>query len=615
MNKYFYLALLLPGLLVASCGEDDKDGGDEQGATAQLGVEVKDAQDVFEVSQHQSVTLNLAVTAKPVPSEAYTITLGANPGLVSTYNAAYGTAYQMLPSEAFTFTSTQVMLPRYSAKSTCCELRLKGEGCVEDQVYLLPVVIDGVQGGTNFQAPDEMAAYILFKVGAAQQEGNGSEAAPYVVDSTDSFLQIGSLLRDDETTYFKLGADIDFKDVVFNEENPWTPINYAADDDAKSAARKRRIVLDGNKHKISNFTAGGPLFGTLCGSVQNLTVENAKIDCETDDGAVIIGVGGASGDPESLIMRNVVVKNSSVVNDYKRSGALIAHLRCGTVENCEASCSVTAQQQGGGLIGRMDGGTITNCAASGDVTSEAYYNGGLIGYLGDVTVTNCHASGNVTSLNGNYTRAGGLIGQIEGNATIEKCYATGNVEGVGHMAGGLIGVVGADEITVTISKCYATGNVTLPHGDSGNWAHAGGLLGTIAAKGESTPPTVMIDNCYATGAIAVRRYSSGFVGTIYSKPAVLKISNSYTISDISGIVVADRCGVLIGAADAMDKGTSVTCKGFVAWNVSDRPFSYNDCVPVEGNYYGTDGTVSAQASKLGWDSSVWDLSGDLPKLK
>ena len=227
----------------------------------------------------------------------------------------------------------------------------------------------------------------------------------------------------------------------------------------------------------------------------------------------------------------------------------------------------------------------------------------------------CSATVSATSLSGNYSRAGGLIGQIEGNATIEKCFATGNVQGEGHMAGGLIGVVGADDITVSISKCYATGSVTLPHGESGNWAHAGGLLGTIGGKGTGAAPIVNIDNCYSTGAITVRRYSGGFVGSIYSKPGKLNVTNSYTTSDISGVVVSDRCGSFIGLADAMDKGSAITCKGFVAWDTSARGFSYNDCVPVEGNYWGTEGTVSQQASKFGWDSSVWDLSGNEPKLK
>ena len=34
-----------------------------------------------------------------------------------------------------------------------------------------------------------------------------------------------------------------------------------------------------------------------------------------------------------------------------------------------------------------------------------------------------------------------------------------------------------------------------------------------------------------------------------------------------------------------------------------------------GNYFGAEGTVSEQAQKFGWDSSIWDFSAAEPKLK
>jgi len=610
MKRIATLALfLLPCVFIFSCCEPKP----EETVTASLGVEVLNMSGIVEVPMRQVRTFDIRVVADPGPSEALNVTLGPEASLVSKYNLAYGTDYKMLPADAFEIPSAPFVLPRYNKESGVAQLRLKGKGCELDQVYVLPIVVSKAEGA-DWEFTDEKAVYVLFKMTPAQQEGAGTADDPYLVNDVQEFMKIDNLLKDDDAVSFKLMEDIDLKDMVFDEENPWKPINYAADDEAKVAARKRVIHFDGNGHKISNFKADAPLFFILVGSVKNLTVENFDIDNEEDDAACIVGVAGASDDAEGFVMKNVVVKDSKIKNDHKRSGALVAHLRNGVIENCEASCEITAQQQGGGLIGRVDAGTITNCSASGNVQTDAYYAGGLIGYAGSVTVKDCHATGNVTSVSGNYTRAGGLIGQIEGDSTVEKCYATGNVAGAGHMAGGLIGVIGADDITVNISRCYATGNVTLP-GEGGNWAHAGGLLGTIAAKGEATPPTVNIDNCYCTGAVAVRRYSGGFVGSIYSKPAKLNVTNSYTKSDISGIVLSDRCGVFIGLADKLDAGSAITCKGFVAWDVTGRGFSYNDCVPVEGNYWGTEGTISQQATKLGWSTSIWDLSGNEPMLK
>jgi len=618
-----FLLVLVPCLFALSC-EPENNGGSETADPAVLGVVVSDAKDVFEVPEHQSVTLSLTVSANPTSAEAYTITLGVNTGLVEAYNAKNGTSYQMLPSEAFTLAATPLVLPKYAATSAACELRLKGEGCDPALTYLLPISIDAVKGGTNFQAPDEKAAYIVFKMLEAEGEGKGTQASPYIIKDLDGFLAIGSMLQDDATTYFKLKEDIDFSGVTFNGENPWVPINYTADEDGQSAARARKIDLNGNGHKISGFKADGPLFAILCGSVKDLTLDGFDIDSDMPDAATLIGVAGSGNAPEDLVLKNIKVTNSKVMNQNDRAGGLVARMRNGLVEDCSADCSVEAKTRAGGLIGYVDAGTFNNCSASGDIKTVTYYGGGLIGWAGSVTVSGCHASGNIVSEGGNYVRGGGLIGQIENNSTIEKCYATGNVSGQGHMGGGLIGVISCgkvndvyEDINVSISECYATGSVDLPHGESNNWAHAGGLLGTIST---SLGSTVSIANCYSTGAFFARRYSGGFVGSIYDKARACKqltITNSYTTSDITGIVLSDRCGLVLGLNDGANATTPtvISCTGFVAWDTSDRGFSYNECVSVEGNYYGTEGTVTQQAQALGWSTDIWDFSGSEPKLK
>jgi len=632
MKRIAFLSLILiPCLFTFSCQKNGNEG-DVTNDPAQLGVEVKDALALYEVPEHQTVILNLAVAADPKPSEAYTITLAADPGLVRTYNAAHGTQYEMLPSAAFSFTTTQVMLPKFSAKSTSCELRLKGEGCEADKVYLLPVVVDGVQGGTNFQAPDEKAAYILFKMIATQQEGDGTEAHPYEVSDVESFLAINSMLKDDATTYFKMAADIDFKDVVFSDEKPWVPINNATEDDAQVTARARKIVFDGDNHKISNFKADGPIFGIMCGGVQNLTIENAEIERDADDGAVLVGIAGSANDADDFFAKNITITGSKVDNSTdivtgKRAGGLVAYMRNGLVENCSVVCSIETGQQGGSLIGRASAGTIKNCSGAGNVNVDSYHGGGLIGFVDEATVTGCHASGNVTQAAGSNSRVGGLIGSVCGPSTIEKCYATGNVEGAGHWGGGLIGCI-YDTVggTVNVSECYATGTVTLPHGDTGNHAHAGALIGTVTPKKDATNTTVVnISNCYATGAVISRRYSSGFLGSIYAPKAEVHILNGYTTSDISGIRVQERCGLVFGhgGTNLADGLVSISCKGFVGWNTGGWRFSWGwekdsvfyDAFPVEGNYNGCEGTVSQQAKALNWDETIWDLSGSLPKLK
>ena len=620
MKRFLTLAVLfVPVLLTVSCKEKEVP---QKAEKASLSVVVTGADGLVSVPMYQSKSLDIKVTAEPGPAEALSVTIGADATLVDGYNSQKGTSYTMLPADAYELPSAPFVMPRYNKASAVAALKLKGTGCELDKEYVLPIVVKNASGA-DWEFKTENAAYVTFKMTKAEQQGSGTKSDPYLIHDASEFIKVGNLLKDNETVCFRMESDVDFSTVEFTEENPWKPINYAApdDEDAKPAARKRMIEFDGNGHKIVNFKAGGSLFGTFCGSIQNLVIEKAEIDNDGDDASILIGVAGASDSQESFTMKNVKVTGSKLISDYKRSGVLIAHLRNGIVEKCESDAPVSGQQQVGGLIGRVDNGMITDCSASGEVSALAYYSGGLIGYVGgDTVIKRCHATGNVrgNQSEANYARAGGLIGQIEGNATIEQCYSTGNVVGgleKGHMAGGLIGVIGADDITVNILKCYATGNVSLPHGESGNWAHAGGLLGTVAGSGKGSAPVVSIENCYCTGSVEVRRYSGGFVGSIYSKPGVIRIKNCYTTSDISGIVLAERCGLVLGLMDAAADGSSVTCTGFVAWNACDRPFSYNDCVSVGGNYYGTEGTVSQQASALGWDTSVWDLSKDLPSLK
>ncbi len=141
MKRIFSLALvLLPVLATLSC---TKGGGNEPGgetSKSQLGVVVKDAQNIYEVNQNESTDLELNVVANPTSADALTVTVAAKPALVSTYNTQKGTSYQMLPSDAFTLTTTQMVLPKYSAKSSNIQLKLKGAASCDPEVtYVLPI--------------------------------------------------------------------------------------------------------------------------------------------------------------------------------------------------------------------------------------------------------------------------------------------------------------------------------------------------------------------------------------------------------------------------------------------------------------------------------------------
>ncbi len=563
--------------IALSCNNSDE----KATITASLGVSVKNAGDVIEIPKRQSQTFEVNLTSDPGPEEALIVTLGANADLVEKYNAAHGTAYQMLPAEAYDLPTTPFILPRYNKTSSLETITLKGAGCVPGDIYILPLVANKVEGTAAYEMPEDKAAYILFKMLLPDQEGEGTEDDPYILNNVNAFLKIGAMLRDGETVYFKLANDIDLNGVE------WEPINGTG----------KKIALDGDNHTISNLTAS--LFSVLEGGVENLTIDGVAISATTADCGVLAGVAGSAEKPNTVVAKNIVVKNAEITNTNNRIGGLIGYLQGGVVENVTVDCPVSGGQQVGGLIGRMEAGTLINCVATGDVTSTNYYTGGLVAFIQTATVKGCSATGKVNNASTGYSRAGGLIGQIHGGS-VENCYATGDVEGLGHFGGGLIGVVDTQE-SVEISTSYATGNVKLPQ--TNNKAGAGGLLGYIE-KG-----TVTISNCYATGAIQARRWSSGFVGR--NNTGTLTIVNGYTNSDVSAIALPGASGIVLG-----NNGGTVSCSGFIAWNVSNWAFCFPaDAVPTAGNYYGTEGTITSHAIALGWSTDIWDLSADEPKLK
>ena len=594
------LLISVMGLFALSCEK-----GPEQGQTsgpAVLGVEIEGLEEVVELPQSQSVTYNLYVTAEPGPTDALNVNVAADPALVDEYNLAMGTSYKMLPEDAYEVTSNALMLMRYNKKSAPGSLKLKGVGCVENETYLLPIVVDKVQGTAQYEAPIEKVAYVFFKMLPAQVEGAGTAASPYLVGDTLTFSKIGNMLKDGETVYLKMTSDIDFAG------KSWT----SADATGKS------VHFDGDNHVVKNVVATSGMFTHLEGTVQNLVIEAATIEISAEQGGVLANTAGSA--ETTVNVKNVTLKSSSIENTGY-VGGLIGRITNGVVDNVNVDCTVSGSARVAGAFGHAVTSTITNTTVSGTVTGTDYYVGGLVGLMYDCTVKNTSSSANVTceSLANSYSRMGGLVGQMTAGGYIEKCHATGTILGKGYFGGGLVGVVeaavtvdGVETVKpVVIKQSYATGNVSLVRDGNAKDAGAGGLVGRFE-KGK-----LEVLDCYATGAIEVDRYSAGFVGDV--NLGELVITNGFCNGDLSkmGPDAAGNHsdGIAVGCLRT-PASITIKCAGFVAWNnMPEKKFIYQDLVPSAGNYHGTEGTISAQATALGWDTAVWDLSGDTPKLK
>ena len=410
--------------------------------------------------------------------------------------------------------------------------------------------------------------------GSADFDGT-SEDKPYLIADKYQFHAVNSLMAQDATTYFRLLTDVDLENAA------WTVIDAAGG-----------VSFDGDGHKISNVTAGSGFFSTLAGNVQDLTIDTATISAELEGGLGVLANVAA----ENVTVKNVTILNSTLSNAKDYTGGLIGKMTSGVVEDVNVACAVTnTAAHTGGLIGNMEDGTLKNCVASGDVTSNYYYAGGLVGYAATATLVDCQATGKVISNRTNYARTGGLVGEIHGGS-VTGCHAAGDVDIKGAYAGGLIGVVDG---TMTVSASYATGAVAQLNEKNYN----GVLIGWI------TPASnVAVSNCYTSGKVSGKNYCGGFVGYVQG---VTSITNCFSNSEIDA---AKWSGCVFGGNVAPKDNLTLT--GFIGWNVSNRvAFWYNQTEALEGNYMGTEGTISAKAKEFGWSETIWDLSGEEPRLK
>ena len=432
----------------------------------------------------------------------------------------------------------------------------------------------------------ELTKTISVTQAAAIPEPDGTQANPYLVANVAELQGIAAKLVADATTYFKLTANIDLAGTE------WTPISTT--ETVEDATVVKAIALDGCNYTISN--AKDALFSTLCGSVQNLKIDGSAINASNTVGVVANTVKDAT-------VKDVEVKNSSIVSTAGEAGGAVGKLTSGTLENVKVACTVSGTQKLGVLVGWLENGNVKKCTVTGEITGTIYYIGGLAGLMTGGSVEGSSADVKATTASESYGRIGCFIGQVEGGS-ISTSHAAGSVTSKGHYGGGFIGVL-AKNVGVTVSKCYATGTVNLP--SDVNKSGGAGFIGAVENEG-----TFNISDCYTTATVTAHRWSSAFLGRMLNNCKVT-ITNCYTKANCTFTQPAN-CGALVG-----DVATSATLtySGCIAWNVNALTLFVRPGVETapEGNYFGTEGKISAKAKDFGWDTTIWDLSKDDPTLK
>ena len=164
MKRYANMRLLAAvALLIAAAGCKD-DEGPTLGQPALLSIQDATADaEVITVESPKKQTLDIRVEAEQISGNYITVVFKTAPELVGTYNAAHGTSYKLCPSEAYEFSTTEVMLPRYNTLSSTMKVELFSERMPDEEPYLLPITIDSIKGDSQATvSPTGSVRYILF---------------------------------------------------------------------------------------------------------------------------------------------------------------------------------------------------------------------------------------------------------------------------------------------------------------------------------------------------------------------------------------------------------------------------------------------------------------------
>ena len=439
--------------------------------------------------------------------------------------------------------------------------------------------------------------------------GSGTAQSPYLIASADDLFSMKDLLEENAQSpvYFRLTADIDMKEMA------WTPL--------VTEDKSFPIDFDGGGHTISNLTVSGevayPSFaGVVTGSIHDITFKDAAITGSATTASGIVAGQGAKV----------------------------------TLKNCHATGTISsAVTLTGGILGCIaladNGSLIENCSFKGsiDLPAAGDYNGGIVGAIRkgatNITISGCKVEADITSgtSKGNI---GGILGvnwNGNSNVTIEKCSYKGTIKTVATGNGGSIlgGICGYTQ-AITIRNCLSEGTIT-----QCNYA-IGGIAGC-------TFENCTIENCisfmtlysrHGTGGIAGRGdnndntsnassgYNDVFRKCIAWNPSIKSRLNITASNHSSGAVIGRAASKNVHQGCIRRPDMEFDCFSDAQYDVLfDQPD--NDANgslylpsslgqhywPYHGTAAAAGKTASDVARDLGWDTSIWDLSGSTPVLK
>lgn len=317
-----------------------------------------------------------------------------------------------------------------------------------------------------------------------------------------------------------------------------------------------KIDFNGNGHTISNISYNGEstfpsIFGVAFGEYYDLTIDNAKV--VTNGPAA--GIFAAEG-------------YYAKIHNIKITNSVLDGAKCGNTGV-------------GGICGKMTYTEIYACSADVEVSSPKNYVGGICGWMkSESSIHDCITSGKVTGIGGAQRFAGILGGNIGKGGLVANCISTAEIE-TGICAAGIVGHMNED----ASSAKSKLGNQ---------------VIGCIAWN-----PSVVANKC------RVNQYSSGAVVGYTAPDNILK--DNWRRSDM---VFTQNVGIddpqypvnytVLEDQENADEANPLDVPGD---HSTSHEFYYHGKAAAAGE------SASAVAKRLGWDETIWDLSGAVPALK
>ena len=557
--------------------------------------------EVISLAENRGKDVNLNVKTRELTGgEAnLTFTLKVDMEKVATYNAENQTEYVAMPTEAYTLNKAEIMVPRFNTGSTTVKVTVKAKGLEAGKIYILPVSIDSVKGG-NYKL-DETAQTIYILLEQLADDGSGdsgdsgntsggayefmqgvydeklepapaSKVADLVIKTADDMKQLKGMIAGGESKYVVLGNDIDMSSVT-----DWKPLN---EDGAAGA-----IEFNGSGYTIKNFkcTQGSyrSFFGIMNGRVYNVTFENPEVDGTAGNGSQPCAIIAAYGGHRT--------GTTTYVYDVKVKGAKLT----GKAGGC------------GGIIGVAVNAMVKRCSFDGTINNDGRRAGGIVGYhnldgttgygvQGFLRIEDCISSGSLTS----GQNIGGILGQTQYQnlqhtaraSVVMNCISTMTL--VGRNAGGIVG-----------GAAYG-GTYPDVFDDTGKSVRD--MIVKCIAWNDKIDATSTTNGNYSSGAVVGYCNIYQYFYDCYRKSDMTFICPVAASADNSATYE-------IEPVDQPNSGGDVkTLYDGTQLDDSSPLYGWKHGLP----YHGKAATnASATAKTLGWDETIWDLTGSVPALK